>query len=64
MSKVLIVGGGAAGMFASIFAARNGNEVHVFEKNEKLGKKSYSLPGKDAVILQMPGIWKICLKTL
>ncbi len=29
MSKVLIVGGGAAGMFASIFAAKNGNEVHV-----------------------------------
>lgn len=63
MSKVLIVGGGAAGMLASIFAARNGNEVHVFEKNEKLGK-NYSLPGKGAVILQMPEIWKICLKTL
>lgn len=41
MSKVLIIGGGAAGMFASIFAARNGNEVHVFEKNEKLGKKLF-----------------------
>ena len=41
MSKVLIVGGGAAGMFASIFAARNGNDVHVFEKNEKLGKKLF-----------------------
>jgi len=41
MSKVLIVGGGAAGMFASVFAARNGNEVHVFEKNEKLGKKLF-----------------------
>ena len=39
MSKVAVVGGGAAGMFASIFAARNGNEVHVFEKNEKLGRK-------------------------
>ena len=38
MSKVLIVGGGAAGMFASIFAARNGNEVHVFEKNENSEK--------------------------
>jgi predicted Rossmann fold flavoprotein len=41
MSKVIIVGGGAAGMFASIFAARNGNEVHVYEKNEKLGKKLF-----------------------
>lgn len=41
MSKVLIIGGGAAGMFASVFAAKNGHEVHVFEKNEKLGKKLY-----------------------
>ncbi len=41
MSKVLIIGGGAAGMFASIFAAMSGHEVHVFEKNEKLGKKLF-----------------------
>ena len=41
MSKVLIVGGGAAGMLASIFAAKEGHEVHVFEKNEKLGKKLF-----------------------
>ncbi|MCI8638030.1 MAG: NAD(P)/FAD-dependent oxidoreductase [Coprococcus sp.] len=41
MSKVLIAGGGAAGMFASVFAAKNGNEVHLYEKNEKLGKKLY-----------------------
>ena len=41
MSRVLIVGGGAAGMLASVFAARRGQEVHVFEKNEKLGKKLY-----------------------
>lgn len=41
MSKVLIVGGGAAGMMAGIHAARNGHEVHILEKNEKLGKKLY-----------------------
>ncbi len=41
MSKVLIIGGGAAGMLASIVAARNGHEVHVFEQNEKLGKKLF-----------------------
>lgn len=41
MSKVLVVGGGASGMFAAIFAAYNGNEVHIFEKNEKLGKKLF-----------------------
>lgn len=41
MGKVLIIGGGAAGMFASISAARNGHEAHVYEKNEKLGKKLF-----------------------
>lgn len=41
MSKILIIGGGAAGMMAAVFAARNGHEVHVFEKNEKTGKKLY-----------------------
>lgn len=41
MEKVLIVGGGAAGMMASVFAAERGYEVDVFEKNEKLGKKVY-----------------------
>ena len=39
MKKVLVIGGGAAGMMAAVFAARGGREVHVFEKNEKLGKK-------------------------
>lgn len=41
MSKVLIVGGGAAGMMAAIASAYNGNEVVLFEKNEKLGKKLF-----------------------
>lgn len=41
MSKILIIGGGAAGMFASVFAAMHGHEVHVFEQNEKLGKKLF-----------------------
>lgn len=41
MSKVLVAGGGAAGMFAAIAAAENGNEVLLYEKNEKLGKKLF-----------------------
>ena len=41
MSKVLIVGGGAAGMMAAVTAARQGDEVSLFEKNEKLGKKLF-----------------------
>ena len=41
MSKVIIIGGGAAGMMAGVFAARNHHEVHILEKNEKLGKKVF-----------------------
>lgn len=41
MKKILIVGGGAAGMFAAIQAAGNGCQVHLYEKNERLGKKLY-----------------------
>lgn len=41
MSKVIIIGGGAAGMLAAISAALIGHEVSIYEKNEKLGKKLY-----------------------
>ena len=41
MSKVLIAGGGAAGMMAAISAAEKGNRVELYEKNEKLGKKLF-----------------------
>ncbi|MBT9779965.1 aminoacetone oxidase family FAD-binding enzyme [Clostridium sp. MCC353] len=41
MGKVVIIGGGAAGMAAGIAAAGHGHEVHIYEKNEKLGKKIY-----------------------
>lgn len=39
--KLAVIGGGAAGMMASVLAARRGIEVHVYERNEKLGKKLY-----------------------
>ncbi len=41
MRKVAVIGGGPAGMMASFAAAENGNEVTLFEKNEKLGKKLF-----------------------
>lgn len=41
MSRVVIAGGGAAGMAAAIAAAQEGHQVHLYEKNEKLGKKVY-----------------------
>lgn len=41
MKKVCVIGGGAAGLMAAYAAAENGNDVILFEKNEKLGKKIY-----------------------
>lgn len=41
MSRVLIVGGGAAGMFAAVTAAGRGHQVTVFEKNDRLGRKLF-----------------------
>ena len=36
-----VIGGGAAGLVASLIAAQKGNNVILLEKNEKLGKKIY-----------------------
>lgn len=41
MHKVIVVGGGAAGMMAAIQSARKGNQVLLLEKNERLGKKLF-----------------------
>ena len=41
MKKVAVIGAGASGLMAAYAAAINGNQVTVFEKNEKCGKKIY-----------------------
>ncbi len=41
MGKVIVIGGGAAGMMAAIRTAGNGHQVTLLEQNEKLGKKLY-----------------------
>ncbi len=39
--EVAVIGGGAAGMMAAIFAAGKGDAVTVYEKNAKIGRKLY-----------------------
>lgn len=41
MKNVIVIGGGAAGMMAAIAAAFDGNQVSLYEKNDKLGKKLF-----------------------
>jgi predicted Rossmann fold flavoprotein len=39
MSKVIVVGAGAAGCVAAGFAAKNGNDVLLLERNDKIARK-------------------------
>jgi len=39
MTRVLVIGGGASGMVASIYASKGNNEVILIDKNNNLGKK-------------------------
>ena len=39
MKKIAIIGGGAAGMVCAVILARNGLNVTVFERGERLGRK-------------------------
>ncbi len=39
MNKIAIIGGGAAGMMAALFAARSGADVTIYEHNSGVGKK-------------------------
>ncbi|WP_306480392.1 NAD(P)/FAD-dependent oxidoreductase [Mediterraneibacter sp.] len=41
MSNVIVIGGGAAGMMAAVFAAGNGHHVRIYEKNDRLGRKLF-----------------------
>lgn len=41
MRKIVVIGGGAGGMMAAVFAARSGAQVTLLERCEKLGRKVY-----------------------
>ena len=45
MKRVIVIGGGAAGMMAAIQAAKNGASVLLLEKTNRLGRK-LSITGK------------------
>ena len=41
MKKIVVIGGGPAGMMAAISSAKMSHDVVLLEGNEKLGKKLY-----------------------
>lgn len=74
MKKIIVIGGGPAGMMAAIRAAENGAQVVLFEKNNRLGRK-LSITGKgrcnltnatdvQEIIKNLPGNGKFLNSTL
>ena len=60
MRKIIIIGGGAAGMFAAISAADEHTEVHIYEHMRSLERSCLSQE-RDAAILPMAVMmWKNC----
>ena len=41
MSKVIIIGAGAAGIMGAVSSALNGHTVSIYEKNDRIGRKLY-----------------------
>ena len=39
IKKIAIIGAGASGLMAAITAAKEGNEIHLYEQNTKVAKK-------------------------
>ena len=60
---VIVIGGGAAGMFAAIQAGYAGAKVLLLEPNDRLGKKLY-ITGKGRCNLTNDCPWQEVLKNV
>ena len=50
LKKVMVIGGGLGGMQTALFLAQRGHEVHLYEKNDRLGGQwnvASATPGKE-----------------
>lgn len=61
MSRVVVIGGGPAGMFAAIAAAENGHHVTLLEKMRNW-ERSFLSQERDGVILPIQVIWMCSFK--
>lgn len=57
MSRIAIIGSGFAGLSAASYAAAEGHEVHVFEKNDSPGGRARSFRTSDGYVFDMGPSW-------
>lgn len=63
MNKIIVIGGGPAGMFAAIAQRKPAVRLFCLKRMKNLGK-NFSLPERDDAILPMREIWIISLQML
>ncbi len=57
MGKIAIIGSGIAGLSAACYAAREGHEVHVFEKNTSIGGRARQFVTDNGYTFDMGPSW-------
>ncbi|MCY0968574.1 phytoene desaturase family protein [Chryseobacterium wangxinyae] len=57
MKKIAIIGSGFSGLSAAAYSAKQGNEVHVFEKNSSLGGRARKFVTDNGYVFDMGPSW-------
>lgn len=55
--KIAIIGSGFSGLSAAAYSARQGHEVHVFEKNSSLGGRARNFATENGYVFDMGPSW-------
>ncbi len=57
IKKTAIIGSGFSGLSAAAYAAKNGHEVHIFEKNSSLGGRARQFSTDNGYVFDMGPSW-------